>query len=224
MKLLVPAILFATLLVFGCTGTSPAATPTPAPSGPGGAIGTIVPTTAPSGSSGLPTTVVAAMALGVPFRCDVSTTARGVTESGTMWVKGQNYLFISTVQGMDVKMVKRDSDVYVWLPPQDMWLKSTPSATAAPSSAGTGPAQQQDTKDLEAATNIKCNPEAFGDEKFATPGKVQSMDDYIKAMSGGVAIPSLPAVPTTAAGAATPSIPGVPSLPAGYPSVPSGYP
>jgi len=137
-------------------------------------------------------------ALGMPVRCTVTTTQNGTSVSMNLWLRGANFrsemtppgaaeTFVTILKGneMFVRASSEMKQAFAAMGKECDWLKITQQETAQP---GAGEATSPGELEEIPPTNFQCAPDTFGDEKFATPGKVC---DYASLL-GGVAPPSTP--------------------------------
>lgn len=199
MRSILPILLLVSLLLLGCTGGGQpqAAVPTATPGGAaaGGATATpaggLQATASPQGGqAGALDSMSAVAALGMPYHCKFTMSAQqtgGAAVSGDIWVKGKNYRTEYAYSGKQMKQVLRDNVIYMWVEDMAAWLKfEVPESSATPEPA----ASQSGVQDMSETPITECAPDAFGDDKFATPGTVKSLEE----MMGGLgAVPSVPA-------------------------------
>ncbi|NYZ78191.1 hypothetical protein H0N96_02195 [Candidatus Micrarchaeota archaeon] len=194
------------LLLFGCAQP-------PASQGPGGAQqqATAGATQAPAqggvvgaGLQGCPTGTGFAGLLSavVPCECTVRmTTENGVSNSKIYFLNDQYRMDAQTVvesKTYNSIVISKNNVVYMDLNalkqqspetsiPCD-WLK----IEAEPQQGAPQPAMtDSDLKEIP-PTDFTCAPAAFGSEKFDTPGKACTFDEWMKALTGGAGMPSVP--------------------------------
>jgi len=210
MKLFVVlGVLALALLLLGCGGQTPPAGPaggTGAGTGAGaGAAGSGGGTGAGGAGSGAGNAAnnlaglgyLQLVELGVPVECTVKSTTDGVTSTTLMKMKGKNSMMETSYVDPQTKQetkttaivkgtanmvyMKVSGSLYGQFAAGCDWLAiSSSNETQAPSGA-------VNTTELEGlpASDFTCQPSLFGDEVFATPGKVCDFSQILAGMMGG---------------------------------------
>jgi len=155
--------------------------------------------TTPAGLSGLNFDQL--LALSTPTECDVRVTVEGKTYTSKIYFFNKQYRYEmdNVMEGKTFKtiMISKNNVAYMDLnsikqqtPEVNLpcdWLKIEPQASEAPQ-----PAVNENQLREIPPTEFKCTPSAFGNEKFETPGKVCTSEEWMKALTGGVEIPTIP--------------------------------
>ncbi|VVC04308.1 Uncharacterised protein [Candidatus Bilamarchaeum dharawalense] len=195
-KFILVILLISSIFVFGCCSLTPGDNgQTTGPTGSG------LPTDAGSqAGNGLPNnggstsgnsndlagkTFEALTAMGVPLECDVSSTSQGQTVNVKIYMKGNQEMRteIPAASGDCTKMVgiMKGQTYYVGCAdgtmfPGCQWLMIEQSNG---NQGVAGSFQTPDYSDVP-TSKIDCRPWLYDPSKFATPGKVCSMDDLMK--------------------------------------------
>ncbi|MEM3030138.1 MAG: hypothetical protein QXH27_00230 [Candidatus Micrarchaeia archaeon] len=208
MKYVAALVVFGMLLLAGCEGAptqqnvsgpgqptpsqpaQPATPAQPAPSVP----------TQPEVQSLLGMGFAQLVALGMPVRCTVTTTEGGRSITTNLWLRGSNFRTETRPPEMTepIITVVRGGETYLQVGAQMKqafaamgkncdWLRMTPQEAAQPPAGGAEAASASELESIP-PTNFQCNPDVFGDEKFATPGSVCSYADLL----GGLMPPQPP--------------------------------
>lgn len=146
--------------------------------------------------------------LGTPIKCTVTVTDREETMTATMYLKGQNIRYetpVSTGAGAieNVVTILKGKTAYTGMgqmmgtiggDSQCDWISIDTSEVAAQGDVETyqnqGGLTPEELEQLPPAS-FSCNPDAFGDEKFDTPGKVCSMDELLGELMSGSGLGSM---------------------------------
>lgn len=181
------------VLLMGCAGSAPQATPTPAGGG-----ATVAPTSTAQATATAQATVQGGsyagmayadlLALGVPLECTMKYTTEDATVNAAVWMKAGKMRMESAISGINTITVFKDEIVYTHSSAADMggdcyWYKMS----AAPDPQATVEPVTQQLEDVP-PMDISCNAAVFGDEKFATAEKVCDLNEMMAS-----AMPSLPA-------------------------------
>ena len=217
MKMLFGMLLVAMLLIAGCPGGAPQETAqTGGPSTPAGTAPS-QPGTVPSGQEpagqetqqeGSPFDswdMQAMVAMGQPVYCTVTVKEEGMTATSKMWLKGENMRIESTssmegetytstiVMKNEVMYMSQQEGSYGmdgmedcdWQLLDSKKLEACMPESEEPSETGTFDMETYEATPYE----YHCEYAAFGDEKFATPGKVcdltQQLCDMYEMMESG---------------------------------------
>ncbi len=124
-----------------------------------------------------------ALAQSVPMECTATVTVpeQGVTGTSHYWIKSGNMRMETTTEGQTVVAIVKNEKVYVEVSamgtiPGELncaWIVFEPNKT---------PQEYSDISDdyrNPEGVRVECYPAVFGDEKFATPGRICTMDDLI---------------------------------------------
>ncbi|MEM4389106.1 MAG: hypothetical protein QXG98_00395 [Candidatus Micrarchaeia archaeon] len=199
MKYVVAILVFGMLLLAGCGGAPTQPQPSqPAPSPP----------PSPPPAAQQPPQSLAGMGfaqlvtLGMPVRCTVTTTQDGQRITMTLWLKGGNFrsevkppgsaeVLVTIVRGGDtfLRVTEELRRAFAAIGKKCDWLKITPQEVAEPPKDRSARPRPTSASELESIppTNFQCNPDVFGDEKFATPGSICSYAELL-----GELVPPLP--------------------------------
>lgn len=133
----------------------------------------------------------ALLALGIPVKCDVTSTLNGTTTTTRFYLNSKKQIRteIPMNQGACPMMVSvlKDKIMYMGCPdgefflPNCDWMEidtSKSSGSSAPGGAG-GTTSPPDYQNLP-ATSFECEPWIEDNSKFDTPGKVCNLDDMMK--------------------------------------------
>ncbi len=141
------------------------------------------------------------LSLNTPTACDVRVTSEGKTYDSKIYFLNKQYRYEvdSIVEGKTFKtiMISKNGVAYMDLNAMKQqnpevtipcdWLKMEAQATQEPRPA----VSESQLKEIP-PVDYKCAPAVFGNEKFDTPGKVCTFDEWMKALTGGAEIPSIP--------------------------------
>lgn len=138
----------------------------------------------------------------VPCECNVRmTTENGVSNSKIYFLNDQYRMDVQTVvesKTYNSVVISKNNVGYMDLnamkqqmPEVSMpcdWLKFE----AEPQQGASQPAVSENQLKEIPPVDFTCAPAAFGNEKFDTPGKVCTKDEWMKALTGGAEIPTIP--------------------------------
>ena len=178
------------ILLMGCTGSAPQATPTPAAGGTVGPTSTIqAGATAQAtvqGGSYAGMAYADLLALGVPLECTMKVTSEGTTINNAVWMKGGKMRMEGSISGTSTLTIYKDEIVYTHTSAPGLgadcyWYKMS----AAPDPQATVKPATQQLSEVP-PTDISCHAAAFGDEKFATTEKVCDLDEMMASVTASM--------------------------------------
>lgn len=127
-----------------------------------------------------------ALAQSVPIECTTTTTSNGITTTTHYWVKSGRLRAESRIEGRTTVVVVKDNKIYT-----DASVMELPEEVECAWIVFEQQKSAEEPKDYSTAienyrnpaqVKVDCHPASFGDEKFATPGKICTMDDLIPPM------------------------------------------
>lgn len=207
MKLAILAsIILASVLLFGCIGGPQEQQGKLQGNGtvPGNTVGTTQPpqggTTTPAqngGQGGTGGTVEDAIKAGIPYECIITSKQAEFTSTTHLWIKGSKVYIEATQMGQQVRLIGDDKKVYADASRQPYSsFKQVPGYSDCAwilfESNQTGETYQgmPNTQEFYATPqqgySVDCKPAEFGDEKFATPGRICNINDIMNSMYSGM--------------------------------------
>ncbi|MCX8205981.1 MAG: hypothetical protein N3H30_02000 [Candidatus Micrarchaeota archaeon] len=142
-------------------------------------------------------TIEDAIKAGIPYECITTVTQGGMASTTHLWIKGENLYIEATQMGTQVNLVVKGKGIYADASRQPYSAyKQVPGygdcAWILFESNETGETYEKMPTDLGFYTQpqqgykVECKPAMFGDEKFATPGRVCNVNDIMNAMMSGM--------------------------------------
>lgn len=210
MKKLAIALLFASLLVFGCIGGDEAAPESGVPAqiaaSESAQAGASEPTQAaasePASAEGNifeGLDYAAIMALGQSGECTVTIQDEGVTGTMHVWfADGKSRLEMTSMQGGEsfaITAISKDGKTYSDFP-QAMggiygdcdWIEMSEEEAAGGSAESTEDYSTPDMSEMPEAS-FECNAAIVSASKFETLGTICTMEELTEAMTGGMGVP-----------------------------------
>lgn len=205
-NIVLAAVLFASLLAFGCTSSAPAPQ-----------AGTATPTaTVEATATPAPTSSAAIsgkgynelVAMGKPLVCDLTVTSDGGTLAGKAYIKGTSVRIDGTMtaagQSVPMTEVFKDEIVYTNVPAgmdallggeQCDWLKFDPAKIEEQTQSVASKPVETDTLDDTTKSKFECREAAVDDSKFAISSSCD-MTEIINKIMGGLVGAMVSATPT----------------------------
>ena len=206
------AVLFASLLAFGCTSSAPTATPEAT------AAATITATPSATVSAAITGKAYAELvALGKPLVCDLTVTTDSGSLTGKAYIKGGNVRIDGTMtaSGQTIPMTEvfKDEIVYTNVPAgmdallggeKCDWLKFDPAKIAEQTQSVASKPVETNTLDDKTKSTFACREAAVEDSKFAIASSCD-MTEIIAKITGGLTAGAMTSATPTGAPSSTPT-------------------
>jgi len=194
-NVIVAAVLFASLLAFGCVGGAPQPSATPAPGGtatPAPTLEAATPTPAPQSATVGGKVYSELLAMGKSLVCDLTVTSDEGKLTGKAYFKGENAR-IETMGKVAMTQVFKGGKVYTNVPAgmEQMlegqtcdWLKFDPEKMNEQTQTVSSKPVETSTLDDKNKVVFDCKESAVGDDKFAVQNDCDMTEIINKLMAG----------------------------------------